>query len=201
MARTPAFDRATVLDRAMAVFWSKGYEAASVQDLVAATGLLRGSLYAAFGDKRGLFEAALAHYAATVSARTFAALNAPEADLDVIEAVFRQLAVVDAAHPAPGCLVTNTAIEQAPHEPLLRDAIAQALGRLEDRLRGVLEREAASGRLRPDVTPEDAAALLVALAQGLRVLTRLGGPASDLRPVVATAFTALRSTPEKGSRP
>ncbi|NUR84214.1 MAG: helix-turn-helix transcriptional regulator, partial [Nonomuraea sp.] len=64
MARTREFDTDAAVERAMDVFWSRGYAATSIQDLVEATGVGRGSLYAAFGSKEGLYEAALLRYAA-----------------------------------------------------------------------------------------------------------------------------------------
>ncbi len=64
MARPREFDRDQVVDRAVEVFWRQGFEATSIQDLVEATGLNRGSLYNTFGDKAGLFEAALERYMA-----------------------------------------------------------------------------------------------------------------------------------------
>ncbi len=192
MSRSPTFDRTAVLDRAMAAFWAKGFEATSIADLVAATGLERGSLYAAFASKQGLFEAVLAHYGATVSAHTFAPLEAPDADLATVETVFRALARANPSAPAPGCLVTNTAIERAPHDAAVRLAIDAAVDRLEARLVHVLERAAQRGQLRPEVTPAAAAALLVAVAQGLRVLARLDRSPVARGMAVATAFTALR---------
>ena len=62
MARPRQFDEEQVREALMNVFWDKGYEATSMQDLVAATGLLKGSLYGAFGDKRALYLIALNHY-------------------------------------------------------------------------------------------------------------------------------------------
>jgi hypothetical protein len=62
MARTHAFEENQVLDRAMAPFWRQGFEATSIEELVAASGINRGSMYAAFGDKRGLFMPVLDHY-------------------------------------------------------------------------------------------------------------------------------------------
>ena len=62
MARPREFDEIDVIENLMNVFWDKGYEAASMQDLVAATGLLKGSLYGAFGDKQSLYLTALKQY-------------------------------------------------------------------------------------------------------------------------------------------
>lgn len=109
MARPRSFDVAVVLAAAGAVFRRLGYEAASVDDLVAATGLHRGSLYGAFGSKRGLFVATLA--AATVDA---------EVDLDD-----------DALD-----LVLVAALELAPRDAEVRDAVATACGPLDGRQGG-----------------------------------------------------------------
>ena len=79
MARTKTFDPSVALEQAMAVFWLKGYEATSMQDLVEAMGINRASLYATFGDKRQLFLAAIAHYDATVVRPAMAPLEAPGA--------------------------------------------------------------------------------------------------------------------------
>ena len=62
MARTKEFDRDDVVNKAINVFWSKGFEATSIQDLVDAMGINRGSIYDTFGDKAGLFEVAIYHY-------------------------------------------------------------------------------------------------------------------------------------------
>ncbi len=73
MAGIKQFDRHEVLDRAMAVFWERGYEATSIQDLLEATGINRGSLYATFGNKQQLFLVVLDHYAEKVSTAMLAA--------------------------------------------------------------------------------------------------------------------------------
>ena len=77
MARPKEFERDVVLDRAMQVFWSSGYEATSIQHLVDRMGIQRGSLYATFGDKRALFFAAIDHYDRVVTAKLLAVLEEP----------------------------------------------------------------------------------------------------------------------------
>src|SRR5690348_16575655 len=74
MAGVKQFDRHEALDRAMAAFWSRGYEATSIDDLVQATRIGRGSLYGTFGDKRQLFLAALDHYWNTVGMEMFSVI-------------------------------------------------------------------------------------------------------------------------------
>src|ERR1700720_4979751 len=111
MAGVKQFDRIEALDRAMAVFWSRGYEATSIDDLVRATGIGRGSLYGTFGDKRQLFLAALDRYWNTVGMEMFAELSDPDAR-HAIERMFDAL-IRRASNPKfpRGCLFTNTSLE------------------------------------------------------------------------------------------
>ena len=75
MAGVKQFDQDVLLDQAMAVFWRNGYQGTSIQDLVEATGVNRGSLYATFGDKCGLFLAVLDHYGKRIGRPMMEALN------------------------------------------------------------------------------------------------------------------------------
>src|SRR6266851_3112951 len=84
VGRPREFERDVVLDRAMRFFWTRGYEATSVQHLVARMGIQRGSLYDTFGDKRALFFAAIDRYDRVVTAKLLAALDDPRAGRDAI---------------------------------------------------------------------------------------------------------------------
>ncbi len=112
MPRQKEFGREAALDRAMSAFWTKGYAATSVEDLVAHMAIQRGSLYATFGDKRSLFLSALDHYQRVVTRELFEVLEAPGSGLEAIRRFFRLRveAALDRSRPA-GCLVTNSAVE------------------------------------------------------------------------------------------
>src|SRR5262249_21353703 len=112
MARIKAFDPEAVLDRAMLLFWRQGYEATSVQDLVDALGIGRGSLYATFGDKHALFLAALDRYSEMVFAALLPPLQADGSSRDALQQMFsRVLDLATAPSHPPGCLMTNTLAE------------------------------------------------------------------------------------------
>ncbi|HSH40807.1 MAG TPA: helix-turn-helix domain-containing protein, partial [Arenicellales bacterium] len=89
MSRNKAFDETEVLERAMTLFWRKGYEATSIQELVTHTGIQRGSLYATYGDKRRLFLAALDHYCGVIAARRLHVLTAPGSGKAAIRRFFQ----------------------------------------------------------------------------------------------------------------
>src|SRR6266852_2659468 len=114
VARPKEFERDVVLDRAMQVFWSRGYEATSIQHLVGRMGIQRGSLYDTFGDKRRLFFAAVDRYDQVVTAKLLAALEEPASGKDAIRKFFRLKLKLSVEPGRPrGCLVTNSAAELA----------------------------------------------------------------------------------------
>jgi TetR/AcrR family transcriptional regulator, transcriptional repressor for nem operon len=106
-----------LVDRAMLHFWSHGFEATSMDDLVRATGVSRHGLYGDFANKEDLFIACLQAYGDTIVTSAFAQVEHQDADLDAIARYFeQQIARGEAAGlPGPGCLIANTMTEIAPH--------------------------------------------------------------------------------------
>src|SRR5512135_480080 len=114
MARPREFDPDTALERAMHVFWAKGYESTSLDDLCDATGLSRSSLYAAFGDKHDLLLATLDHYEEQAAARMRAALARPLPLREALAAMLGEMIDQIVAGPGRrGCFVGNCAAEIA----------------------------------------------------------------------------------------
>ncbi|MCH8858951.1 MAG: helix-turn-helix transcriptional regulator, partial [Proteobacteria bacterium] len=117
MSRGKNFDAHEALTKAMHAFWSRGYEATSISDLVECMGIHRGSLYATFGDKRSLFLRALRHYGATHLDDWVAALTQAHGPRGAIIAAFdRVVATALEGGSRDGCLVINTALELSPHD-------------------------------------------------------------------------------------
>ena len=176
------------LDRAMGRFWSHGYGGTSVADLVDASTLNRGSLYGTFGDKDALFHACLDRYAANAAGAWLAALERPNAGLAEIRHFFKSLAAYAAGDPARrGCLMVNTAVELAPHEPKAEAAAARHFKRMETAFRNALERSS----LRPGADPAGLAPHLVAVASGLLVLARAGIDRTAAERIVEAALSGL----------
>ena len=140
MAGVKQFERSEVLDRAMALFWQRGYEATSIRDLVEATGINRGSIYGTFGDKQGLFLAVLDHYAEKIAKPMMTELSDPDPRRAVermLDSIIRRAG--DPGFPR-GCLNTNTSLEcPATGEEITRK-IAAGFGQQETAIYRVLQR-------------------------------------------------------------
>ncbi|WP_433324351.1 TetR/AcrR family transcriptional regulator [Spirillospora sp. CA-294931] len=195
MARTREFDTDSAVDAAMQVFWSRGYEATSVQDLVEATGIGRGSLYAAFGSKDGLYEAALRRYAEDATARMAARLDRDEPVRVVLGDLLLSLLDDTLDHPERrGCLITNTAVERLPRDPTAGRIVGDAFGRIAESVAAVLRRARARGELAADADVTALADFVVTTIQGLRVHGKAGADRRRLVAVIDTALNALPTT-------
>jgi TetR/AcrR family transcriptional repressor of nem operon len=189
MAGIKQFDHGTVVDRAMMLFWRKGYGRTSIQDLENATRLRRGSLYNAFGDKQGLFVAALKRYETTVSQERIKQLSNPNPHR-AIEG-FLEILVTQMSEPSRprGCLHTNTSLEfpNAPDQVLR--IIAERTAGIEGAIYGVLRRAQAEGLLDPAADARAVARFYLGIAKGITVLHKVFGDASALRDIVKIAMS------------
>lgn len=185
-------DTDAFIDRAMRVFWSRGYEGTSINDLVQATGVNRGSIYASFEGKRDIFLAALDRYDERYRARFLAGLAAAGSPREAILAAFRAAAeqVTTPESPA-GCLIVNSAVELAPHDPEIAAAVTASLGELRAFFRQRIAEAQASGDIAPDLDAEATTTTLYALFLGLRVMSRASAPAAQKEQIVVQAMRLL----------
>lgn len=131
MARPREFDEHAVLDAAVHRFWVHGYEATSVRELAQSMGITGASLYNAFGDKRSLFRKALAHYVAqSFGDRVSRFEHLPPKD--AITSFFQEIVERSISDKdRKGCLLVNSALEVAPHDPEFQETIAGVLVQVE----------------------------------------------------------------------
>ncbi len=192
MARPIGFDREEALDRAMGVFWSKGYRAASIEELVTRMGIQRGSLYGTFGDKRALFLRAVERYQRVVARELFDALEAPGSGLAAIRRFFRLRveSALDRRRPR-GCLVTNSAVELSGRDRGAAAKVGGSLVKMEAAFRGALERARAAGELPRTRDVRALARFLTSSAQGLSVMAKAFPERAILEDVVAVVLAAL----------
>ena len=189
MPRPRTFDEQDVVDRAMELFWTKGYEGTSVTDLTATLGVHPGSLYRTFGDKHGLFLAALAHYRDSRARALAPALLEGGPVLPRIRAVLIGWIEVAAAEESPrGCLIANAAGELLPGDRAVACGVHEVLSIVEDGFRQGLEAAVRTGEVADTVDVGAAAAMLVMLLEGLQVIVKAD---PDPRRLVAAVDTAL----------
>lgn len=191
MARPREYVERDLLEGAMHIFWRHGYAATTMAQIVEATGVNRASLYAAYPDKRALFLAVIRYYLETVSRANSQVLEDEAPAAANVRRYFARIVAGNREYP-PGCLLTHTAAEGYLDDPEVAETIRTAFSRLEGRLRTALERARHEGTLADDCDPGALAAQLVALVQGLRVMTRLGMPREIMEQAVWSALHPLR---------
>lgn len=194
MARPTQFKRDEVLQKAMLTFWTQGYQATSMADLVAATELKPGSLYAAFDSKQALFLAALDHYTTQRLATVRRILESPSSPMQGIRDYFNTL--VDYAggdHAGRGCLLVNTVLELSPRNAEVQGRVKQYLRRIEALFNASLVRAQQCGELSADRDPEQLSAFIMTNIWGIRVLDKTASPPERTRATVDMLLAALHS--------
>ena len=173
--RPRSFDPDAAVERAMGVFWSRGYHATALPDLLRATRLSRGSLYAAFGDKHSLFLRALDRYVADALARMDSELDPRREPVDGLRAYLAgYVERTSGAKGRRGCLLVATAMELAGHDAEVDRRIGRFFKAMEASVADALSRAQAAGKLAAGVEPASAARILVCFVEGLRVVGKAG---------------------------
>jgi TetR/AcrR family transcriptional repressor of nem operon len=176
---------------AMQVFWDRGYEGASLPDLIEGTGLSRGSLYKAFGDKKGLLLAALDRYMAEGLKLTAEQLSQPgSARAAIRTSLLRHATQSSGGAGRRGCLVVAMATEQAAHDPEIAARARGMFERLQQLYAAAIARGQAAGEF-PERDVEAMARFLVCQIQGMRVLGKTGVPEAEMVAMVENALRVL----------
>lgn len=174
----------------MELFWRYGYAGTSLDQVDEATGLGRGSLYNAFGDKHGLFLACLDHYGSREIGAAIAMLSGPESPATKICALFTS--AVDRVRRAGdrrGCLLCNAAVEVAPHDEKVEARVVKHLGSLRTAFHQILKAEL---RARADPDAAGLADRLTAEYLGLLVMAKGGFKVAQLKRVAEGACQLVR---------
>jgi TetR/AcrR family transcriptional regulator, transcriptional repressor for nem operon len=172
MARPKEFDRDAVLDRAVDVFWARGYEATSIGELTDALGIGRQSLYDTFGDKHALYLAALDRYREQTGGITCRALGA---EVPVRRAMRRLLqAIIDTILGEPGrtCMMVNAAAERCPLDAAVARRFAAAASTMSETIEARLSRARDDGELGTQHDPVALARYFVNAIHGLNITAK-----------------------------
>lgn len=194
MARTPAYDRSTVVAQAMSVFWQRGYGRTSIGDLVIATGLKPGSLYAAFGSKKGVFLEVLDEYnrgfLERIRKRVLSARPAVEELQDLLAEIVEETL---AGQGHRGCLSVNALLEMSQHEPDVAVRIEAHNRRIREAFAELLARAQVEGDIDAKRDTAALSAFLVNNIWGMRVMCRGTPERATLAAIVDGVLASLES--------
>ena len=169
VGRPREFDEEQVLDAAMKAFWANGYESTSLADLVSVTGLHKGSLYQAFGDKHSLFIQTLNRYLQNVRRYKNQILEQADTPLGGIRAVlhgFIDMSEGDSDCPR-GCMAVKSLVEMAPHDAEVQRIMDDHKDGMRASMESRVRQAQAKGQLDPDKSPELTVALIMTFMDGL----------------------------------
>ncbi|MER7792816.1 TetR/AcrR family transcriptional regulator [Streptomyces sp. NPDC097640] len=201
MARPRQFDDEEVVLAARDQFWSHGYDRTSIDDLSAATGLGRGSLYGAFGDKHALFLQALDSYNSDAIGVWRSALRGPGPALPRLEHLVRDISeAISRDVERRGCMMARSATELAAVDKSVAERTASTVRGLYGELSDCLARAQEEGSLDADADTDGLASLLLAVLRGLEALGRAGAAADVVIGAAEQALALLprASTNERG---
>ncbi|WP_371493727.1 TetR/AcrR family transcriptional regulator [Kitasatospora sp. NBC_00374] len=201
MGRPRTFDEEAILDRAMLLFWRKGYEATTMNDLVEDLGLGRGSIYAAFGDKHRLFLLALGRYLGRQDDLLASSFDDRGPALAQLRQLFERLLQTDSFCSGSGCFSVNSIAELLPNDREVAELAQRSLRRAEQTFAAQLDRARSSGELSPTVSPAEAAHLLVTLVQGLQIMRKVDPDPARTGACLDSAFALLRPHPRADGAP
>ena len=193
MARPKEFDSDVALEKATALFWSKGYFDTSIRDLIDETGVNYYGLYSTFQDKRGLFLQALDLYQESVTRAALRELRKPGSKVRAIRRAFDfLLARMETEEGARGCLMANTAVELAPHDPEVAARVQRHMGLLRSRFREALKDAQTEGEVDATTDLGRLAEHLATTAYTLGMLKRAGCTQAYVKRHIDTVMSLLQ---------
>jgi TetR/AcrR family transcriptional regulator, transcriptional repressor for nem operon len=192
MARPKAFAEQDALHAAMETFWQKGYHHTSMQDLVAAMGINRASMYDTFGDKHTLYKLALGYYRDLNCADMAEAIAGAKTTRAKLRSLLdRLVAETLADRDHRGCFMTNAALEMLPHYADVQAIVCGNFEQLDSTIRTLVQEGISRGEFRADLPVNEVVPFLLSQIAGIRVLGKTTQDAGTLQAVVDMAMGVL----------
>lgn len=187
-----SFDVNEIIDRATSVFWAKGYEATSLSDLIKATGINKGSLYNAFGSKKGLFSQAILKYDQEHHHETLKKLAALEDPVLAISTLFDSLIAESLSdQECKGCLLVNTALDLPNQDQDIVKIVKASFHEVEVFFEKQIQLGQKTDTIPHDIDHHATAKTLLGLVVGLRVLARGVFDEEGLRAIRSQAMSII----------
>jgi TetR/AcrR family transcriptional repressor of nem operon len=192
MGRQKQFDPEAALERAMEVFWQKGYQNTSVSELLAAMGINRWSMYETFGGKQELFLASLRLYRRRWSQLIADHLSQPGSAKAALTRLLREMGrQVTSDKLGRGCLIANSAVELRYLDPEAAQLVRGSLDSLEDGFVRALRCAAADGEIEGGRDPRQLSRFLLASMNGIRDVAKMGGDRKRIDELVETLVSLI----------
>ena len=192
LGRPLEFDPDVALELAMCLFWRKGYESTSLQDLLGEMGISKSSFYQTFESKRALFLRCLDLYRQRTMGDLKRALEAAPSGMAFIEGAFHGVAQGTSGPQARmGCLLMNTASEFSQRDPEIARLVAESLDEFADLFEEAVRRAQADGELPTDKDPKALAVFLVSSVGGARNMVKAGVTRAQVETITRVALSAL----------
>lgn len=197
MPRPAQYNLDDVTERALRLFWRKGYGATSMKDLEQVLDMRPGSIYAAFGSKSGLFEASLNRYLRDMVAGVLALSDSGESPLQALCQLLRDLARACAQAgepgqwPVPSCMAIKVMLELDDQDAALMRRLHQAFADVERNLATLVAMGQEQGEIRNDLDPERLARVIQSQIMGVRVFAHRDVPATALQDLGEDLATGL----------
>ncbi|MCW8884023.1 MAG: TetR/AcrR family transcriptional regulator [Motiliproteus sp.] len=193
MGRPASFDPQQLLGEVTELFWKQGYFATSVADLGELTGLNPGSIYNAFGNKRGVLVASLDHYGRNSIERARTALRGSDSiDQGIGNFFDLMIAAILEDKDAKGCFLVNTWLETAAHDEEIKAHIQTIFNAVEEEFLSAFKRAQKRGEIAKDADLQVLSQYMMMTIWGLRVKGRMMPNRRDLQAMVQQAMTAVR---------
>jgi TetR/AcrR family transcriptional repressor of nem operon len=191
VGRPRAFDEAEVVERAMELFWLKGYEATGLTELLEQMGISRQSLYDTFGSKRGLLLHVIEHYRQTQLSKALALLERDGSHIDNVKAVVQFFEEFALDKRCRGCLVANTLVELGGKDEEVSNMLRDILELLQASLQASLEAAQRNGELATNKSPSKIAHALTNATIGLAVTGKLDMDPEVIRDIYTGTLSML----------
>lgn len=190
--RPQEFNSQVALEKAMNLFWSQGYEATGLRDLLKHMGIARQSMYNTFGDKRSLFLKALAHYEKTVSRRFLVKLDAPGSPLENIREALCAWSCMETPGSQRGCFLVNSIAEFGSQDTEITEILRKHTDYSVEMFAQTLERAKQAGEISSNVDTLSIARMLVNTGNGLALLRKIQTSQDVLDDIVERSLAMLQ---------
>ena len=192
MARTKDFNEEEVLNKALAIFWQKGYNGTSMQDLVEGLGISRSSMYDTYTDKYTLFVKSLERYRQQTAAEMLQMIKQAASPKDVIKEIFQTVIHESLFDKMPrGCFMVNTCVETAPHDEVVAKIVQDNIKDYEAAFYEAIKKGQAMGEISNRNDAKALARSIINTINGIRVAARSGADKAVYDDIVNVALSAL----------